>query len=240
MYTTPDTATAALDDDSRRAVTHISYSAQAVQVLQLHADADKPAVLAAFAATAHHNQRNVLAVPATDEAMADLTAARYADAATRPDTAQHNLKTGRWKLPLGSLVVVDDADQLPPKQLRYLTDHAEATNTKLLLLTNPQPGHQPAHSLIAALTENLPWTQQLGTRAPAQQRASTALQRAAHHLATTAGTADDLQRAEAAQLLARRDQLVTRYRDLTRDIAEDHHPSRTRSRDRSRDYGLEL
>jgi hypothetical protein len=59
-------------------------------------------------------------------------------------------------MPWGSLVVVDDADQLAAGQLRYYTEHAAATNTKLLLLTTPADGRQPAHPLITVLTENLP------------------------------------------------------------------------------------
>jgi hypothetical protein len=70
---------------------------------------------------------------------------RYADTTSSPATARANLASGRWKLPLGSLVVVDDADQLPPQHLRYLIEKTARTNTKLLLISDD--GREPAHSL---------------------------------------------------------------------------------------------
>ena len=63
-----------------------------------------------------------------------------------PDQALDKLQTGRWKLPLGSLVIVDDADHLKPDQLHWLAENAAATNTKLLLITTPDH-RQPAHTL---------------------------------------------------------------------------------------------
>ncbi len=236
MYATPNEALRSLEQPHRSALTSIAGSAQAIHTLALHAGADKPAVLAAIAGAAHHNQRRILALPATTAAAEYAIANRYADTTASPADGRDNLQTGRWKLPIGSLVVIDDADQLDPKHLRYLTDNATRTNTKLLLLTNPQPGRPPAHSLVDVLTTNLPWAQHLGTPNPNRYQASTALERVEHHLATTTG--DSPAHAEAAALLQRRDAVIRHYQYLTADITHSRSSGRDRSRDR--DHGLDL
>ncbi len=234
MYRVPDQAIAALDEDSRGAVIAIANSAQAIQPLQLHDGADKPAVLAALAAAAHHHQRRILALPATEQASAHATTNHYADTTTSPVTGRDNLEHGRWTLPLGSLVIVDDADHLNRDQLRYLTDNAARTNTKLLLLIARDPGREPAHSLTAVLTANLPWVQHLGTPDPAAQPPRTAVARAEHHLALTTTVSGE--HTEVTHLLNRRKQLIDLYRDLTTDRDQ----TRDRDQRRARDYGLEL
>jgi hypothetical protein len=131
------------------------------------------------------------------------------------------------------MVVVDDAEQLPAEQLRYLTDNAAATNTKLLLITNPDDC-EPAYTLTAVLVENLPWAQQLGASSQSQRRQqATTLARAEQHLATA--STQDAHHAEAAELLRRRDQLIDHHRHLagTENL-------RDLGRGRIRDRGLEL
>ena len=89
----------------------------------------------------------------------------------------------------------------------------------------------PAHTLTDALAADLPWAQHLGTPTPGRHR-HTAAQRAAAYLATTTDTAGE--HTHARQLLDRRQYLITRYRDLTRERTIDGH-----NRNRHRD-GLEL
>ena len=234
MYRVPDEALSALDPKSQRAVIAIANSAQAIHTVELHEGVDKAAVLAAIAAAAHHHQRSIVGVPATQHAAEYAAGNRYADTTTTPSTGQDNLTSGRWTLPIGSLVIVDDADHLDAGTLRYLTENAAATNTKLLLLTTPNLDREPAHTLTTVLATNLPWAQQLGTPAPNQQRTATAMDRAEHHLATTAAT--DIYHAEAARLLHRRNHLINRYRDLTKDLSA----NRAQSTSRDRGSGLEL
>ena len=59
----------------------------------------------------------------------------------------------------GNLLVIDDADHLDPKQLRYFTEHAARTNTKLLLVHTPTDNRTPAKSLLDALAEIPQWMQ---------------------------------------------------------------------------------
>jgi hypothetical protein len=239
MYRVPEQALGSLDDQSARAVIAIANSAQAVQPLQLGADADKPAVLAAITAAAHQHQHRVLALPATDTAAAYAGQHSYADSTTAAEAGIENLQSGRWRpVPIGSLLVVDDAEHLPADRLRWLLDNATATNSKLLLITTPDDTADPDrdHTLTEALQRHLPWAQHLGTIDPARQR-PTAIEAATSYQAATADTGDQSQvQRETTELLARHTQLHTRYQhthtrtDLQHDT--DQH--------RDRDTGLEL
>jgi len=77
----------------------------------------------------------------------------------------------------------------------------------------------------------------LGTPDLSHRQPTTAVNRAASYLETLAGVPSDPQR-QGAELLARRDQLVNHYRDLTRDITEDL--DRSSSRGREHDNAPEL
>ena len=235
MYRVPEQALAVLDEPSRAAVIAIANSAHTVQPLQLHAGAEKPAALAALAAAAHHRQHRILGLAGTERADTDTEIHRVADTTTSAATARDHLQAGRWQLPIGSLVLVDDADQLPPEQLRWLTDTAAATNTKLVLISTVSDDHPPvAHTLTDALAADLPWAQHLGTPTPGRHRHTTA-ERAAAYLAAAIDTAGE--HTHARQLLHRRQRLITRYRHLTRERTIGGHDH---TRNRHRDNGLEL
>jgi hypothetical protein len=152
-------------------------------------------------------------LPATPETRDYAAHNRYAGTTSAPDKARDNLQNGRWKLPLGTLVVVDDADHLPAEQLHWLAQNAARTNTKLLLLTNPEAGREPAHTLTTVLDTHLPWAAQLGTPEPGWQRPHTAIERAHHHIAgahTRVGAEYDA----AAALLDRRARLLDYFREM--------------------------
>ena len=212
-----------------------------MQSLHLYPGADKPSALVALAEAVHHDNHHVLALPVTPQATEYASNNRYADTTTSPAQALDKLHTGRWKLSLGSLVVVDDADHLKPEQLHWLAENAAATNTKLLLITTPDH-RQPAHTVTAALDHLLPWAQHLGSPDHAHQRPRTAIERADHHLAT-AQSHTGPQYQTARELLRRRDQLLDHFHEIRRvaaqldTIAE---RDRTRSRTRGNDYGLEI
>jgi len=234
MYRVPDDTLARLDDASKRAVIAIANSAQATQLLQLVDGADKPAALAAIAAAAHHHRHRILALPATEAAATFADEHRYADTSTTAAAGIDNLQSGRWNPLTGSLIIIDDADQLPAEQLHWVTTNTAATNTKLLLVTNTG-APPPRHTLTDVLASHLPWAQHLGTIDTDHQR-STAMQRTAHHLTATPGDDTD-HHTQARRLLARRDQLTDRYRATTqRTIRRDT----DQHRDQSRDSGLEL
>ena len=238
-YPVPADTVGHLDQAHRHAVTDIARSLQAVQSLHLYPGADKPAALAALANVAHHDNHHVLALPATRQAADYAGVNRYADTTASPGHALAKLQSGRWKLPPGSLVIVDDADYLKPGRLSWLTDNAAATNTKLLLITTPDH-RQPAHTLTAAADTLLPWAHHLGSTDPDHQRPRTTMARAEHQL-DAAPNADGPEYQEARQLLGRRDQLLEHFRDLA-NIAAQFGAAAACSHERSHDndYGLEL
>ena len=154
------------------------------------------------------------------------------------DDARTQLDSNRSKLPLGSLIVVDDADHLQPEQLRWLAETAAATNTKLVLISTADD-RAPAHTLLTVLADNLPSAQHIGTADPTRSQTLTAIQRAEHHLAAT--SAPSLARNEAVQLLQRRDQLLGRLRDIADTAAHiDAVAARQRDLNRGRDRGPDL
>ncbi|WP_457142380.1 AAA family ATPase [Mycobacterium sp. URHB0021] len=224
VYPPPPQGWQDLDDPARAAVSTITASMQAVQVLTVAPDADKHATLTAITDAVHGKGKHVLAMPATDTATAFADTHRYAERLTDPATTRRRLDNGEWTIPPGNLLVIDDADHLDANQLRYFTEHAARSNTKLLLVHTPTEGRDPAHSLVDALADNLPWAQHVGT----PTRRDTALDRAATHLAEREPvTAEDR---DAAELLARRDTMQSTYQ--TR-----RHPNRT---PRTRDHGIDL
>ncbi len=106
-YPTSAETVAGLDKRARAVVSAIARGYEAVHSLQLHSGADKPAALAVIAAAAHHDNHRVLALPATSQAAQYAAENRYADTTSSAEQARDNLHTGHWKLPLGSLVVID-------------------------------------------------------------------------------------------------------------------------------------
>jgi conjugative relaxase-like TrwC/TraI family protein len=225
MYTTLDADLRQLDQPAAAAVTDIAASAQTVQPLHLGASADKPAVLRALAVTALRNQHRILAIPATETAETYAAQHRYADATATFEQARARIDNGQWKLPLGSMLVVDDADRLDSGQLRYLTEVASGANTKLLLVTNTTQDERDT-SLTDMLHNQLPWAQRIAD--PADRAKPTAIDRAEHHLASTTDNSPAAQ--EAHDLLTRRDGLARTYDDMT------NYRARTVSTDRSRQH----
>lgn len=216
-----------LDDPARAVVETITASMQSVHVLTVGADADKHAALSAISAAVTGRGKNVLAMPATETATAFAEHHTYAGRSTDPASTRQRIDNGQWTIPPGNLLVIDDADHLDPTQLRYFTEHAGRTNTKLLLVHTPTEERAPAHSLIDALADNLPWAQTLGT--PDAGR-DTALHRARTHLTEhePVTTADR----DAADLLARRDTLHDTYQTQFK--------PRLRTHEHTREHGLDL
>ena len=94
-------------------------------------------------------------MPATDEAARYAQGNRYADAVRSPAAACANIETGRWTLPIGNLVIVDDESHLSSHHLRRLVDSAARTNTN---------DSDPARTLTAALNTYVPWARRLRAR----------------------------------------------------------------------------
>lgn len=225
IYATLDTDLDELDRPAAAAVIDIAASAQTVQPLHLGTSADKPAVLGALAVTALRNEHRILAIPATETAETYAAQHRYADTTATFDQARARLDNGQWMLPMGSMLVVDDADRLDSQQLRYLTEVASGANAKLLLVTNTMQDERDT-SLTDMLHNQLPWAHRIAD--PADRAKPTAIDRAEHHLAST--TAHSATAQDAHDLLTRRDQLARTYDDITNHRARSLHTEPDRNR----------
>ncbi|MDX1893398.1 MobF family relaxase [Mycolicibacterium sp. 050158] len=257
-YSTPTRLFTQIGAEHRDAVSAIAHDAHSVQVLTMHPDAadDKPAALAAITAAARAHQKRmpsshntarpgVLALPATQAAADRAAALGYADTIRRPAAAVHHFDSGDWPLPVGSLVIVDDADHLHPDLLRSLVEQASVrTNTKLLLIINEgadrgrdHGGDRTRGEGVVVLRESLPWAQHIGTPTRNIER-DTVIDRTRRHLDAADRAVDSPVHAEAVGLLARHSGQVQTFRDEITTRERLNARFTTRSRDRS--DGLEL
>ena len=232
-----------LDDATRAAVSTVTASMQNVQVLTVGTDADKHATLAAVTAAVRGKNKHVMAVPATRTAATEATQQSYdIDRIASPRRTRDLIDSGKWTIPPGNLIIIDDADHLDPKLLRYFTEHATASNTKLLLVHTPTPERQPRHTVVAALAETLPWTQQIGAPSTSQAH-RTATERATTLLGEPHTAAPSPARSAAAELLDRRTRVLDTYQKTQERNRRwtDRHAEQERQRAHNRDRGgLEL
>ncbi len=170
-YTHPSGYWDHVPEAQRHPIRTVAAGPESVQVLSLDPAVDKTAALTAIANAAVHTHaadgtpdgNPVMAIPATDAARTQFTNHRYAHGVATPNDARSKFATGQWANPPGTLLIIDDADHLTDDNLRFFIDHAAATNSKLLLVTTPDPEHPAPSTHVAALADNLPWAQHLGT-----------------------------------------------------------------------------
>jgi conjugative relaxase-like TrwC/TraI family protein len=125
-----------------------------------HGDENTQQALHTLYAAASANDRQVLWCSPTPERTAWAQAGEIADTVTDLEDAHTRLATHNWRLPAGSLVVVDDATHAPPAQIADLAAHAAAAQAQLILLDTPD-NHRlagPSAPLLSLLQHDLPWS----------------------------------------------------------------------------------
>jgi hypothetical protein len=189
-------------------------------------------VLRAVALAAHYSGSRVLAIPVTEAARTAARTQRYAHHVAEDErAATEKLATGVWRPPPGALIIVDDADELVPDDLRQLTKLAGATNTKLILVTADRAGlgpDDPTDSRIIdswnrasrertdVLHYRLPWNQHVGETGDYRlcATAADAPGRVKRYLSGLAAIPADIGHRHAAEILSAHDSLTTAYTDL--------------------------
>jgi conjugative relaxase-like TrwC/TraI family protein len=236
-YHPPTTAVDSLDSAHRRAVTALTNGPHSLQLLHLHPGADKDAALTAIAETAHHHGHRILALPVPGAATVNKHQP-YADTTATLATAKTRLDEGHWTLPRGTLLVIDNANNLSHDELHWITDTASAANAKAILITTDHP-HAQQPAATAVLSTYLPHAQHLGDPPRHQDAPATAVQRAEQHLASTHATSP--QHEQARHLIGQRDRILDRLRNTISAVAEldSSYSTLDREQDRSND-GLEL
>jgi hypothetical protein len=207
-----------MSDQVQAAVTRIIDSDMSVHPLRVHErweviPAERHAIMDALAKTVWRNDLKVLTVPASPTAALLARSASYCRKRATAAEAIANVDSGEWKLPPGTLLIVDDADHLDAEQLRWFTRTATATNTKLLLVTDEAAAPGASRPLTTALAEALSWSHYLGTP-PDREVADSALTRVSRYLSELSTPPDDDAHREAAALIARRDTLAAAYARL--------------------------
>lgn len=216
-------------------VSRIVDSDMSVQPLRVHEHwevipGERRAIMDALAKTVWRNDLKVLTIPASQTAAAQARSGIYCRKQAGAAEAITRFGSGEWKLPPGTLLIVDDADHLDSEQLRWFTRNAAATNTKLLLVTDEAAAPGPSRALTTALADTLSWSQYLGT-APSRQVSDSALARVGGYLGELSVVPDDEAHREAAALLGRCATLSAGYRDLATPIALRDNERQSPSRD---------
>lgn len=189
-------------------------------------------VLRAVGLAAHYSGSRVLAIPVTEAARTAARTQRYAHHVAEDERAAiEKLATGVWRPPPGALIIVDDADELVPDDLRQLTKLAGATNTKLIVVTADRAGlgpDDPTDSRIIdswnrasrertdVLHYRLPWNQHVGEAGDYRlcATAADAPGRVKRYLSGLAAIPSDIGHRHAADILSAHDSLTTAYTDL--------------------------
>ena len=194
-----------LDPDQREAVHRALCTSPTVQPLHVGDRRTTTAMLAALADAARADGESALIIGGTQAAT---------------ETVLGDLDAGRWKMPAGTLIVVEDADRLDPEHLRRITTHAITAHAKIVLVTTEGPAAErgPSWQLTAAAA-HLPAAQVIGVGSPTETTAVTRGRRSSNPHIT--------------EMCRRADELIDSYQPPTR-------RPRTRDRHRSRDDGYDF
>lgn len=118
-------------------------------------------LIAALTDIAHTNDRRVLLCTTNRD---DIEATRQdhsrADSITTVEHAAQQLRTSAWKLPAGSIVIVDNAETARTDDMETLIKACADHGAKAVLLDNGQPNAERVN-LPRMLADELPWTEHL-------------------------------------------------------------------------------
>jgi conjugative relaxase-like TrwC/TraI family protein len=161
MYAQPPTRRPGMEEAGRQVVAAVATSIHSVQPIAVADAGQRVAVTDALAAAAQHCGYPVwLARAATEAAHPVPDGVRVLD----PVEALAAMGDRQRRLPVGGLFIVEGAEQLRAEVLSALCLRAGATNTKLVLVSDPTidgPGREHIDGLAA-----LPWAQHLGPTRP--------------------------------------------------------------------------
>lgn len=149
-----------LDESARQVVVAVTTSRHAVQSLSCADPGQRAAIVEAVAAAADQSGRQawLTQTETTTEAAAARRPAGVS--AMNPAQALTAMADPQRRLPIGGVLIVENAEALPTEALTALCLHAGMTNTKLLLLSDPT-ATGPGRDLTDTLA-GLPWAQHLG------------------------------------------------------------------------------
>ena len=125
---------------------------------------ERTAALHTLRATAAAADRKVLWCSTTRDGAERAKADELADSAATLTEAHQQIRDGNWRLPAGTLLILDDAASADPDAIADLAVHAADNRSGLILLNTMPPvwPPPPSNRLLRLLQADLPWTVSLG------------------------------------------------------------------------------
>jgi conjugative relaxase-like TrwC/TraI family protein len=127
----------ALGDDQAAAVRRLLGEDRRIGLLVGPAGAGKTRTLRAVADAWHHHGGGTVVGLTVSQAAAQVLAAEAGIESENTAKWLWETAAGRWQLPQGSLLVIDEASMLPTDQLVTLVEQARRTGSRVLLIGDP-------------------------------------------------------------------------------------------------------
>ncbi|MGV7254584.1 MobF family relaxase [Mycobacterium kansasii] len=232
----PDTALVGLADLDAAALRALARLPFAVTPVRAVDSRERTAALHTLHAAANAAERKVLWCSPTQDQANQARTNDLADTAVTVAHAHQRLSDGAWRLPAGSLLIVDGAAAVAPHAIADLAEHAAATRSGLILLDTqaPQWPRQPSAALLRLLDTELRWTITLGPNPLPPRTPHPAPPDLDPVLTQTGRLAADLLGERLRTAVARRDQIRT-----ANHAAYDRYLTATWIRTHSHDTGLD-
>jgi hypothetical protein len=159
-----DDAVAGLSDAIRTDLKRLAELPFAITPVRAASSPERNAALYVLRATANAADRKVLWLSPAHADAQRVRADELADTAATIARAHQHIRDGEWRLPEGSLVIVDNAVLAEPAVIVELAEHVDQTNSGLILIDTMPPSWppQPCARLLRLLESDLPWTVSLG------------------------------------------------------------------------------
>ncbi len=146
-----------------------TLAAQPYAISYVHADAadtDTAEALHTLRAAANADERNVLWLSVTDDDAEHARTAELADTATTIAEAHHRITEEQWRLPAGSIVILDNPAAADPAHLATITGHAAGEGARAIIVDPGTAQHGPSSPALHLLASTVPWSSRLDSQDP--------------------------------------------------------------------------
>ena len=162
--TVSDSALGGLPDSTRTSLQKLAELPFTITPVWAAPSRERTAALHTLRATAAAADRKVLWCSTTHDGAERARADDLADSAATLHETHQQIRDGNWRLPAGTLLILDDAASVDPDAIADLAVHAADNRSGLILLNTMPPvwPPPPSNRLLRLLQADLPWTVSLG------------------------------------------------------------------------------
>ena len=162
--TVSDSALGGLPDSTRTSLQKLAELPFTITPVWAAPSRERTAALHTLRATAASADRKVLWCSTTHDGAERARADDLADSAATLHETHQQIRDGNWRLPAGTLLILDDAASVDPDAIADLAVHAADNRSGLILLNTMPPvwPPPPSNRLLRLLQADLPWTVSLG------------------------------------------------------------------------------